>query len=111
MPGGARKRMESTVEVDYNRSTTCCEFLLTLGAWILVIILPPLWCQLTRQVNDYERAVIFRLGKLSGGPQGPGLFMINPLIDVIRVVDLRVVSVKSLLLSQTLTKTRVAQPE
>merc|ERR1712154_96965 len=43
-----------------------------------------------RTVRDYERALIFRLGKLKGGARGPGIFLINPLTDTIYVVDLRI---------------------
>jgi regulator of protease activity HflC (stomatin/prohibitin superfamily) len=43
-------------------------------------------------VQEYERAVIFRLGRLQS-IKGPGLFMIIPILDVIKnVVDLRVVT-------------------
>ena len=36
-------------------------------------------------VQEYERAVIFRLGRLkSGGAKGPGLFFILPCIDTYR---------------------------
>ena len=36
-------------------------------------------------VQEYERAVIFRLGRLrSGGAKGPGLFFIVPCIDNFR---------------------------
>merc|ERR1712038_269162 len=41
-------------------------------------------------MGDYERALIFRLGKLKGGAEGPGVFLINPLTDTIYVVDLRI---------------------
>lgn len=44
-------------------------------------------------VNEYERAVIFRLGRiLKGGAKGPGLFFILPCVDTISKVDLRTVS-------------------
>lgn len=44
-------------------------------------------------VQEYERAVIFRLGRLlSGGARGPGLFFIIPCIDSYCKVDLRTVS-------------------
>ena len=44
-------------------------------------------------VQEYERAVIFRLGRLrSGGAKGPGLFFIMPCIDTYKKVDLRTVS-------------------
>merc|ERR1719339_799327 len=44
-------------------------------------------------VQEYQRAVIFRLGRVKkGGAVGPGLFWIIPCIDSIQVVDLRTVS-------------------
>lgn len=43
-------------------------------------------------VNEYERVVIFRLGRLSG-VKGPGLFFIIPIIDTVVKIDLRVVTI------------------
>ena len=44
-------------------------------------------------VTEYERAVIFRLGRLrKGGSKGPGIFSVIPCIDTYRCVDLRTVS-------------------
>ena len=46
-----------------------------------------------RLPQEYQRAVIFRLGRVKrGGAVGPGLFFIIPCIDTISVVDLRTVS-------------------
>lgn len=46
-----------------------------------------------KQVQEYQRAVIFRLGRVKrGGAVGPGLFFIIPCMDSIQVVDLRTVS-------------------
>ena len=42
-------------------------------------------------VNEYERGVIFRLGRLVG-PRGPGIFIIIPFIDRMVKVDLRVIT-------------------
>jgi regulator of protease activity HflC (stomatin/prohibitin superfamily) len=42
-------------------------------------------------VNEYERGVIFRLGRIQGA-KGPGLFFIIPIIDQMQKVDLRVVT-------------------
>ena len=42
-------------------------------------------------VQEYERGVIFRLGRLVGG-KGPGLFFIIPIVDRMVKVDLRVVA-------------------
>jgi regulator of protease activity HflC (stomatin/prohibitin superfamily) len=44
-----------------------------------------------RIVQEYERGVIFRLGRLVGA-KGPGLFFIIPIIDRMMKVDLRVVT-------------------
>ena len=44
-------------------------------------------------VQEYERAVVFRLGRLrSGGAKGPGLFFVMPCVDTYKKVDLRTVS-------------------
>jgi len=42
-------------------------------------------------VTEYERGVIFRLGRLVGA-KGPGLFLIIPFIDRMIKVDLRVIT-------------------
>jgi len=42
-------------------------------------------------VREYERGILFRLGRLIGA-KGPGLFVIIPIIDKIRVIDLRTVT-------------------
>ncbi len=42
-----------------------------------------------RIIREYERAVVFRLGRVIG-VKGPGLIIVLPLIDRINVIDLRV---------------------
>jgi len=50
-------------------------------------------CLVIKVVQEYERAVIFRLGRLMpGGARGPGIFFILPCVDSYRKIDLRVVS-------------------
>jgi regulator of protease activity HflC (stomatin/prohibitin superfamily) len=44
-----------------------------------------------RVVQEYERGVIFRLGRFVGA-KGPGLFFIIPFIDKMMKVDLRTVT-------------------
>lgn len=62
--------------------------------WIVVvfviasIILP----QMVRILREYERGVIFRLGKLIGA-KGPGLIFLIPLVDRMVKMDLRVVTI------------------
>ena len=45
-----------------------------------------------RVAREYERGVIFRLGRLRSPPKGPGLFLIIPVIDKMVRVDLRTVT-------------------
>jgi regulator of protease activity HflC (stomatin/prohibitin superfamily) len=42
-------------------------------------------------VQEYERGVVFRLGRVQG-PKGPGLFLIIPIIDKMQKVDLRTIT-------------------
>ena len=42
------------------------------------------------ELQEYERAVIFRLGRLvTGGARGPGVFFIIPCVDVYEKIDMR----------------------
>lgn len=45
-----------------------------------------------RVVQEYERGVIFRLGRIVAGAKGPGLFFIIPLIDRMVKVNLQTVT-------------------
>ncbi|NIS83154.1 MAG: slipin family protein [Anaerolineales bacterium] len=57
---------------------------------VLLLVLAIL-ASAVRIVQEYERGVIFRLGRLVGA-RGPGLFFIIPIIDRMVKVDLRVVT-------------------
>ncbi|XP_076436465.1 band 7 protein AGAP004871-like [Babylonia areolata] len=72
----------------------CCGYILMIFSIILVVLCFPLsLCVCIMIVQEYERAVIYRLGRLvSGGAKGPGLFFILPCLDEYRKVDLRTVS-------------------
>merc|ERR1719419_135654 len=73
----------------------CLTVFMQIASILLIIVTFPLsiwFC--FRQVQEYERAVIFRLGRIKdGGAVGPGIFFIIPCMDEIKVVDLRVVSI------------------
>ena len=44
----------------------------------------------TINIKEYERAVIFRLGRLlTGGARGPGVFFVIPCVDVYEKIDMR----------------------
>ena len=43
-------------------------------------------------VKEYERGVIFRLGRVQGRAKGPGLFILIPVVDRMVKVELRTVT-------------------
>lgn len=71
-----------------------CGWLLTILSWLLVFATIPFSLMLCfKVVQEYERAVIFRLGRLlSGGAKGPGIFFVLPCIESYTKVDLRTLS-------------------
>lgn len=62
--------------------------LLTAMGYILAVPLFPLAIKI---VQEYERGVIFRLGRLVGA-RGPGLFFIIPIVERMVNIDLRIVT-------------------
>lgn len=71
-----------------------CGLLLTMISWGLVLVtLPFSLCVCFKVVQEYERAVIFRLGRLlHGGSRGPGIFFVLPCIESYQKVDLRTIT-------------------
>ncbi len=63
--------------------------LFVLGALVLVLVIVAL--SAIRVVQQYERGVIFVLGRLIGA-KGPGLFLVPPFISRMMKVDLRIVT-------------------
>lgn len=57
----------------------------------VLIIVVGLLSSSIKIVREYERGVIFRLGRLVGA-KGPGLFFIIPGFDKMRIVDLRTIT-------------------
>ncbi|XP_020805728.1 band 7 protein AGAP004871 [Drosophila serrata] len=104
-PGGVppeqpqpRKRSGTTQQyrgfkTSENEPRGCMEWLVTLLSVLVFIITSPIAIFICfKVVAEYERAIIFRLGRLSGGARGPGMFFILPCIDEYRKVDLRTVT-------------------
>lgn len=58
----------------------------------LIILLLFLLPQTLRVLREYERGVIFRLGKLIGA-KGPGLIVLIPMIDRMVRMDLRIITI------------------
>src|SRR5512138_2062435 len=67
---------------------------LRLVAWIIpVIVLAGIVLpSMIRVLREYERGVIFRLGKLLGA-KGPGIVFLIPVVDRMVKMDLRVVTI------------------
>ncbi len=61
------------------------------GIVIMAIIILIILASSIRVVREYERAVVFRLGRLIGA-KGPGLILLIPIFDKAMMVDLRVVT-------------------
>lgn len=61
-------------------------------SWIFIaLVLLSVLASAIKIVQEYERGVIFRLGRLVGA-KGPGLFLIIPFVDRMVKIDLRVVT-------------------
>uniref|UniRef100_A0A672ZMK9 Stomatin like 3 n=1 Tax=Sphaeramia orbicularis TaxID=375764 RepID=A0A672ZMK9_9TELE len=85
----------STSSTDKNSGRLgCFGWLLVLVSLLFIIVTFPLSIFMCLKiVNEYERAVIFRLGRiLDRKPKGPGLFFVLPCTDAFVKVDLRTVS-------------------
>jgi regulator of protease activity HflC (stomatin/prohibitin superfamily) len=67
-------------------------FGLVVVAFAVVLFVIFLVASAVRIVNEYERGVIFRLGRIQGPAKGPGLFFLVPIRDKMLKVDLRTVS-------------------
>jgi regulator of protease activity HflC (stomatin/prohibitin superfamily) len=59
---------------------------------IIAIFVAGILISAIKVVKEYERGVIFRLGRVRGGPKGPGLFILFPFVDKMVKVDLRIVT-------------------
>lgn len=70
------------------------ELLFNAAPWVapllmlMIFVLP----SMIRILREYERGVVFRLGKLLGA-KGPGLVLLIPMVDRMVKVDLRVVTI------------------
>ena len=65
-------------------------FLIVAVAVLLFVVF--LVASAVRIVNEYERGVIFRLGRVQGTAKGPGLFFLIPIVDRMVKIDLRTIT-------------------
>ncbi|CAF3182847.1 unnamed protein product [Rotaria sp. Silwood2] len=78
----------------FHENRTLCELILIICSWCILVLFFPFSLFLTLKViQEYERAVVFRLGRLSRtSAHGPGMCFVLPCIDIIHLVDIRTVS-------------------
>jgi regulator of protease activity HflC (stomatin/prohibitin superfamily) len=62
---------------------------ITIGAIVVLVVI--FFMNAIRIVREYERGVIFRLGRLVGA-KGPGIFLLIPIVDKMVKVSLRTVT-------------------
>ncbi|HSX30500.1 MAG TPA: slipin family protein [Candidatus Saccharimonadales bacterium] len=59
---------------------------------VLLVVLLIIIANGVRVINQYERGVVFRLGKVRAGVKQPGLRLIIPIIDQMRKVSMQIVT-------------------
>src|ERR1051326_9192588 len=63
-----------------------------IGLAVVIFILVLFLISAIKVAREYERGVIFRLGRLLDPPKGPGLFILIPILDRMVKVDLRTIT-------------------
>src|SRR6266581_1593194 len=66
--------------------------LIVLGVVIFLLIL--FLISAIKVAREYERGIVFRLGRLFPEPKGPGLFILIPIVDRMVKVDLRTITLQ-----------------
>jgi regulator of protease activity HflC (stomatin/prohibitin superfamily) len=69
---------------------TAAVIVLVVVALLLVLFL----VSALKVAREYERGVVFRLGRLIPNPKGPGLFVLIPIVDRMVRVDLRTITLQ-----------------
>jgi regulator of protease activity HflC (stomatin/prohibitin superfamily) len=59
---------------------------------ILLLLLILFLFSAIKVAREYERGIVFRLGRLLANPKGPGLFILIPVVDRMVKVDLRTIT-------------------
>src|SRR4051812_42579646 len=59
---------------------------------VLLILVALFLFAAIKVAREYERGIVFRLGRLLPQPKGPGLFLLIPVVDRMVKVDLRTIT-------------------
>ena len=88
---GAGQGQGQVKELDCSEGPGLCAHMITFISILLILVSLPLSLLfVVKVVQEYERAVIFRLGRLlAGGARGPGVFFIIPCVDIYEKIDMR----------------------
>jgi len=66
-----------------------------IGLAIAAVLLITILRASVKILPEYQRGVLFRLGRVTGEPRGPGLILIIPIVDRLLRVSLRTVTTAS----------------
>src|SRR5258706_11236008 len=61
---------------------------------VVVVVLALFLISAIKVAREYERGIVFRLGRLFPEPKGPGLFILIPIVDRMVKVDLRTITLQ-----------------
>lgn len=78
------------IEVSYAHGRGCLVWLCNAFTWLITIICPFFWCGMVHFIDQWQRAIILKMGQWDGTLKEPGIVFINPMLDDIRKIDLRV---------------------
>jgi regulator of protease activity HflC (stomatin/prohibitin superfamily) len=63
-----------------------------IGIAVLLLLIVLFLFSAIKVAREYERGIVFRLGRLLPNPKGPGLFILIPVVDRMVKVDLRTIT-------------------
>ncbi len=63
-----------------------------IGAVVALIVVLWFLSTFVKVVQEYERAVVYRVGKVTRKPRGPGLIILIPLLERMQKVDTRIIT-------------------
>ena len=81
---------EDFAGLDRRGPVACTRLLTVVGILLVLVTLPLSLVFVVKVVQEFERAVIFRMGRLlAGGARGPGVFFVVPCVDTFEIIDMR----------------------
>lgn len=92
-PFASKYEDERNIHSEESNCSFCATILWVFSLLLIAATFPLSLFACVKVVQEYERAVIFRLGRImAGGAKGPGLFCIVPCLDEYKAIDMRTIS-------------------